>query len=243
LLKSNVEDARRVIAGPKEPVADFAEQHAVVLEKVFEEFNSLSCVYGAPAETFVDQQPPYNTVGLARPRFSSFGGSGGQAAAARAAAVARAASAGGRGGGQIGNLLDVGAFTDAGSAEHDLSAAASMTPQAFEQKWTSSEISLQIKDLLQSVPSTEDFEGLMTSANIKTLAMMPPQNGLLKYFLYAQEIASGNFHLIEVVVEIPTRCVSCVFGVSVCVRACALWGCMWCVCDGHPALLDARSNC
>jgi len=61
-----------------------------------------------------------------------------------------------------------------------LSASASMTPQAFEQKWTSSDISLQIKDLLQSVPSTSQFEQLMSAAHIKTLAMMPPQNGLLK---------------------------------------------------------------
>lgn len=217
LLKTNVEEARRVVACPKETLSDFSERHAVVIEKVFEEFNSLSCVYGAPAETFVDQTPPYNTVGLARARFSSFGGSGAAAAAARAAAVARAGAASGGGGGsgaQIGNLLDVGAFTDASSGDRDLSAAAAMNPADFEKKWTSSEISLQIKDLLQSVPSTEDFERLMTNANIKTLAMMPPQNGLLKYFLYAQEIASGNYHLIEVVVEIPTRCLSCSLRVS-----------------------------
>ena len=30
-----------------------------MLEKVFEEFNSLSCIYGDPADTFVDQRPPY----------------------------------------------------------------------------------------------------------------------------------------------------------------------------------------
>lgn len=212
LLRTNVDEARRVIAGSKATIEEFAERRGEVVDKVFEEFNSLACVYGHPADTFVDQRPPYNTVGLARPRFTSFGASGTAAAAARATASATSAHSSDNKT-QVGNLLDVGAFSEgAGSTGGmQLSSTASMTPQVFEQKWTSSEPSLQIKDLLQTVPSTEDFERLMSAAHIKTLAMMPPQNGLLKYFLYAQESASGKYHLIEVVVEIPTRCLTASF--------------------------------
>lgn len=68
---------------------------------------------------------------------------------------------------------------------------------------TANEISLQIKDILQAVPNTQDFEALMGKANIKTLATMPPQNGIIKFFMYAQEADSGDFHLLEVCASQP----------------------------------------
>ena len=50
-----------------------------------------------------------------------------------------------------------------------------------------------------------EFEAMMSNANIKTLAVQPPQNGIIKFFQYAQEAGSGHFHLLEIVVDVTTR--------------------------------------
>eukprot|EP00041_Stephanoeca_diplocostata_P036376 m.1324797 g.1324797 ORF g.1324797 m.1324797 type:complete len:805 (-) comp24852_c4_seq1:147-2561(-) len=214
LLRTNIDEAKRVIASPRDVVSEFAERRSDLIDAVFDEFNSLSVIYHEPADTFVDQRPPYNTVGLSRPRFQSYGAdSVSSMAAARAAAVERRdGAAGASSGGAVGNLLDVDMFTDMGNGgAFRLRADAALSPADFEAKWTANEISLQIKDILQAVPNTQDFETLMGKANIKTLATMPPQNGIIKFFMYAQEAESSNYHLLEVIVEIPTRCLTANF--------------------------------
>lgn len=119
-------------------------RRADLIDAVFDEFNSLSVIFHEPADTFVDQRPPYNTVGLSRPRFQSYGAdSVSSMAAARAAAVERhgggpgGGAAGAPGGATVGNLLDVDMFTDMGdtAGTFRLRGDAVLSPGDFEQKW------------------------------------------------------------------------------------------------------------
>lgn len=55
LFQTSLADAQRVIAGPKEILQNFAEdQSYIVIDKLFAEFNTLSVMYGEPAERFIN---------------------------------------------------------------------------------------------------------------------------------------------------------------------------------------------
>lgn len=54
LFSRGVEDARKIIAAPKQVLTNFAEdQSYLTIDKLFEEFGTLSVVYGQPAERFI----------------------------------------------------------------------------------------------------------------------------------------------------------------------------------------------
>lgn len=54
LLRHNLEEAKHVIVSDAGPVAAFAEETSPeIMDRIFEEFNSLSVVYRRPASSFV----------------------------------------------------------------------------------------------------------------------------------------------------------------------------------------------
>jgi hypothetical protein len=54
LFSHNLEDARTIIAAPKELLTTFAEdQSYIIIDKLFEEFGTLSVMYGQPSERFI----------------------------------------------------------------------------------------------------------------------------------------------------------------------------------------------
>lgn len=48
-------------------IDDFAESRNGAFGTVFDEFNSLSAIYGERSINFVEQRPPFNTVAVSRP--------------------------------------------------------------------------------------------------------------------------------------------------------------------------------
>jgi AP-4 complex subunit beta-1 len=209
LLQSNFDEARRVVGTTFDAVEAFAESENLLSADVFKEFNTLSVIYGQPAITFVEQQHPYNTVGVGEGAPVADAGSavgdllGGAASGTQGGG---GQGGGGGGGGVVGDLLDIGMFSSSNAPEQlKLDPNPKISPQMFESKWTQLEISMQIKDILKSVPTPAHFEQLMAAAKIKTLAVQPPQNGLLKFYMFGQEMASKQHHLLEVVVNMTTR--------------------------------------
>jgi len=60
--------AKRVVTGGMGTIDDFAESRDGAFGTVFDEFNSLSAIYGERSINFVEQRPPFNTVAVSRPR-------------------------------------------------------------------------------------------------------------------------------------------------------------------------------
>lgn len=60
--------AKRVITSGMDSIDDFAENRDGAFDNVFDEFNSLSAIYGERSINFVEQRPPFNTVAVSRPR-------------------------------------------------------------------------------------------------------------------------------------------------------------------------------
>jgi len=206
LLQSNFDEAKRIVGNPKDVVAAFAETEDLEGSEVFKEFNTLSVIYRQPSKLFVEQVAPYNAVGVAD------SGAEFDPAAEPGGGVLLGGAGGGGGGGPVGDLLGGGMFSAGNApAEMQLNPDPKISPQSFEQKWTTLEISLLIKDILKTVPTAVQFEQLMGAAKIRTLAVQPPQNGLTKFYMFAQELGTENYHLLEVVVDIATRCLTATF--------------------------------
>jgi AP-4 complex subunit beta-1 len=192
LLQTNIAEAQRIVGAPCDTIVDFAEKDESIGEEVFGEFNTLSVIYGKPATTFVDPILPFIKGGG-----SSGGGSGGSYAGDR---EGRAAGRGGGGELLEGDLLEGGFLSSTQGVQ--LNPDPKLTPQEFETKWTTTEITCVVKDILTKAPSNEQFGQLMAGAKISTLAAAPAQNGTVRFFLFAQELASGHYHLMEVTINI-----------------------------------------
>ena len=71
LLLHSVDQAKRVVAPDAGPVAAFAEETSPeIMDRIFEEFNSLSVVYRRPASSFVKVRQLFTPWHLA-PQFSN----------------------------------------------------------------------------------------------------------------------------------------------------------------------------
>lgn len=196
LLRTSVDEAKRVVTSSDIGVDEFAENLDARFDHVFDEFNSLSAIYGERSINFVEQRPPYNAVGVSRPQANM--GEAEMISAGGGDVVTKSSS--------IGNLLDDDMFTSAPAQQSGsmLKPNATITPGDFEKIWVNNEVCLQIKEVLSKLPSTGEFEHMMGSASIKTLAVQPPQNGIIKFFHYAQA-KTEDFLLVEIVVDVTTR--------------------------------------
>jgi len=198
LLQSSIDEARRVVATRYDAVLEFAEQEDVISDAVFEEFNSLSVIYGQPSATFLDLRPPFSMVGVAqsqRQELADLGDFEGIAVGQQGGAPSS---------GNDQPLIDMN-MGQMDSGNMPMNPNPTLSAADFERKWMGSEMSLSIKDVLKEVPTTAQFEQLMTAGLIKTLASQPPQNGLLKFFLFAQELSSNEYHLLEIIIDVTTK--------------------------------------
>jgi len=151
LLRQNLDDAAAIVgAGETTPIASFLEEmNDKVKDQVFAEFNTLSCVYGEPAETFISEDykfaaPPveaFDFSGSAKPEAepaAAAGAGAGAGAATGAGAGGGAAAAGGDGG------MDLLGFDMFGAAPAPAAPAApalsllggaTIAPQEYQSKW------------------------------------------------------------------------------------------------------------
>lgn len=201
LLRANHTEAQRVVTSEKQLIGDFDDSREGVLDAVFDEFNSLSAIYQEPSTEFVEQRSPFNTVGSTRVRNHPMmiNDNDDEGHQEKVAAVQHVNPAP--------NLLDDNIFSIGIPVTQGMALVPDpfISPAEFEQKWTSAEPSARTKEILSKLPTTVEFEAMMAKASIKTLATQPPQNGIIKFYQFAQEAGNGNFHLLEVVVDVTTR--------------------------------------
>merc|ERR1712146_145647 len=83
-----------------------------------------------------------------------------------------------------------------------------ITPAQFEQIWMRSEISAVAKDIIATVPTpstASEIGAAMSKSGVAMMASSPPQNNVIKFYFYAQEAASGAYHLVEATLELDSR--------------------------------------
>jgi len=71
LLRTDVKEAAKIVQTPIFPITSFAEDESFqIMERVFQEFNTLSVVYGKPAETFIKEKSGQFERPAAQPKIS-----------------------------------------------------------------------------------------------------------------------------------------------------------------------------
>eukprot|EP00053_Salpingoeca_punica_P012973 m.116554 g.116554 ORF g.116554 m.116554 type:complete len:782 (+) comp16080_c1_seq1:112-2457(+) len=208
VLRANIEEARQLVLSPRPPTSTFFEHQLANRDKLFDEYNSLSVVYGQPANSFIAQQTPYNLIGPGRVQVEHTGpiiGAGGPAAAAAPAAHPHAhahaappahAQAPPPQASLIGDLMS-GPAPPIVQSGLRLVPRPVLQPADFERIWVASEVSAVIKEPLRRVPGVPEMEQILLERGIAMMASSPPINNVIKFFFFGIEEGTNAVHLIE----------------------------------------------
>lgn len=222
LLKTGPKEAERVVCGSNtKPVANPWNLNASSSnskESLFEEFNTLSVVYGQSSVHFITQTIPYIK---GRPYTEHAASDDEIPPCEEEEEVLQAdeeALASSDRHVAVGNLLgeDIGVeqfHDDKNQEDHVLQLAEepSLTPAQFEQRWKSLPQCFRWDEMLLKVPSSaEELQESLKRYHIALMASSPPGQLIQKYFFYAQQQVSGRCFLIEAVVDVNTQLLSIV---------------------------------
>lgn len=215
LLKTNVKEAERVVCGSdsksvRKPM-NLNTNTTNLKEHVFEEFNTLSIIYGQPSDHFISQTIPYikgqpytqedaEDERLSHQREDIEAGEPTLPPSDHLVTV--------------GNLLgdDVASEQQEEDREEEeedsleLSDNPALTPAQFEQKWKSLPQSSCWEETLANLPSTpEEFQQHFSEYRVSLMASSPPGQSVQKYFFYAQQASGQSVFLVEAVIDIATK--------------------------------------
>lgn len=221
LLKTGAKEAERVVCGSNtKPVANPWNLNASSSnskESLFEEFNTLSVVYGQSSVHFITQTVPYIK---GRP-YTEHAASDDEIPPCEEEEVLQAdeeALVSSDCHVAVGNLLgedisDEQFHDDKDQEDHVLHLAEepSLTPAQFEQRWKSLPQCFRWDEMLLKVPSSvEELQKSLRRYHIALMASSPPGQLIQKYFFYAQQQVSGQCFLIEAVVDVNAQLLSIV---------------------------------
>lgn len=212
LLKTNAKEAERVVCGSiSKPVTNpwnINTSTSDSKDTLFDEFNTLSVVYGQSSVHFIsqtipyikgrpytqkddeDERPPYQSevLQVEEPKVTS-----GHHVA-------------------VGNLLGEGISNEQpdGDLGKDniltLADHPSLTPGLFEQKWKSLPQSSCWEEVMVNIPSTPaEFQQTLAENQVVLMANSPAGQSIQKYFFYAQQVSGPSFFLVEAVVDVTTK--------------------------------------
>lgn len=221
LLKTGPKEAESVVCGSNtKPVANPWNLNASSSnskESLFEEFNTLSVVYGQSSVHFITQTIPYIK---GRP-YTEHAASDDEIPPCEEEEVLQAdeeALASSDRHVAVGNLLgedisDEQFHDDKNQEDHVLQLAEepSLTPAQFELRWKSLPQCIRWEEMLLKVPSSADeLQESLRRYHIALMASSPPGQSIQKYFFYAQQQVSGQCFLIEAVVDVNAQLLSIV---------------------------------
>lgn len=175
LLRQNVDAAEKVVNVHKLPITSFPEEDALVYkDQLFEEFNSLSVVYGKPAEMFIKPLPqPHQDQPAAGGEEAPEGGGEGDA-------------------GEEEYLED--------DTPLELVLQPALDPKSFQARWASFPERANIALQVSAVPSPSIIENQMANRRIRCVASGSVKDDL-KFYFYSQEVGTGNYFLVELLVK------------------------------------------
>lgn len=214
LLKTNTKEAERVVCGSNIKSATNPWSLNVCSsdskESLFEEFNTLSVVYGQSSVHFITQTIPYikgRPYTLEEPSDKEIPVYQKEALQTDEENMSSECHV------AVGNLLGGDISSDdpqEGTLPEDhilqLAEQPSLTPALFEQKWKYLPNSFSWEEGLVKLPSTaEELQQSLLQNRIALMASSPPGQSIQKYFFYAQQEVSGHCFLIEAVVDVNAQ--------------------------------------
>eukprot|EP01147_Barroeca_monosierra_P004316 gene4316-6624_t len=220
LLSTNHQEAQRIISGRRHTVTEFVLFEPESNEAVFNEFNTLSVMYGQPlrkmclcmahilsilnvsaqAKQFILQEHPYNLFGNPDIILEQGEDSSEEEDDENDVGNSTLAPSTGKQDSHFKNSMHL-----------RLVRRPTLSPQQFEQYWLGLDICTVVKDVLQEVPTASTpthIEKAMSRYGIVLMASSPPLAGQIKFFFYGQEQDSGDFHLVEANLDISSRTLS-----------------------------------
>ncbi|XP_078345034.1 AP-4 complex subunit beta-1-like isoform X2 [Oculina patagonica] len=213
LLKTNPKEAERVVCGSSyKPVTNLLHLNTSTpssKEPLFEEFNSLSVIYGQPSDHFISQTIPYIK---GRPYTQKEEGD--ERIPHQQGEIEREEPNRPPLGQQVtvGNLLgeDVGNEQQNEEQEEEdfleLSDHPALTPAQFEQKWKSLPQSSCWEEAMAHLPSTPDeLQQHFSENGVALMASSPPGQSVQRYFFYAQQASGQSFFLVEAVIDVTSK--------------------------------------
>lgn len=201
LLGHDVDEAARVVNSSKDPIYSFTEDaDSDVKDRLFDEFNTLSVVFGQPAERFIvkvsleeeiRKRAEVHAEELKAKGQHSVGESG----------VGAAEDEDDPDPSQTGLLVDADAPVAAGGAAGGLSfGVGTIEPAVFQQKWTT--LGGETFKLPMAIPA-DQIEGRLSAHNVRCVAS-GSQGGMFKGYFYGVIAGAGqSVVLLEAIVQGP----------------------------------------
>lgn len=205
LLRHDVQEAKRCVTCPKDPVAEFAEERLSGLkQQLFEEFNTLSILYDQPAEQFVDEKHLENsampTLGFAASAMASHQ----QQSQAQSYAINTQSSSHGAASDDLLGWNQGGANHDSNARQPwSLQGNVSLDQETFQAQWEANEAAANLDLYLSSCPSAEEIEKLASDNRIYCMAS-GDLGDALKFFFFGRD-SNNVLHLAEVQLD-KTSC-------------------------------------
>lgn len=212
LLKTNPKEAERVVSSSNsKPVTNPWNMNANTSnskEHLFEEFNTLSVVYGQPSAHFLTLSIPY----IKGQPFTQDEKAADEFPLNQREELQEESKVPLEHNVAVGNLLGEDVSNEQQDGDHgeevtfELTEHPSLTPALFEQKWKSLPQSSCWEAAMVKLPSTpEEFQQHLLQSNILLMASSPPGQSIQKYFFYAQEVLGQTVILVEAIVDITTK--------------------------------------
>jgi len=170
LLRHDVREAAKIVNTPTNSITSFAEDESFdVIERIFQEFDSLSVVYGKPSEAFIKKRPlkpasftEKHAVNDSRQRQNSYD-----------------------------------KIANGGSGHLRLNSQVSIDPNYFQELWGSIEPSAEFQLITRGIVSEQSVADVLVTHGVVRLAS-GKVDGVIKVYLYAKEETSGELLLMEV---------------------------------------------
>lgn len=215
LLKTNPKEAERVVCGSNTRSVtnpwNLNASPSNAKGPLFEEFNTLSVIYGQSSVHFITQAIPYIR---GRPYTQPDSAEGEMLPYQREEMQADVQNVSSEPHVAVGNLLG----EDVSSEQQDdrensgqensleLTENPAMTPAQFEQKWKSLPDSSCWEEVMVKLPSTpEELQQHLSKNHLALMASSPPGQAIQKYFFYAEQVSVQCFFLVEAVVDVDTK--------------------------------------
>jgi AP-4 complex subunit beta-1 len=175
LLQTSVEAAEKVINPNKAPITGFPEEEALIYkDQLFEEFNSLSVIYGKPAALFIKD-------GL-KP------------------ATDEPPAPGGHGGADTGGDEEQEEQEPEELPPLELVLQPALDTKTYQSKWTQLPERGVLQLQIQHVPTSSIVETQMANRRIRCVASGSVKDDM-KFYFYAQQVGTGAYFLVEVLLK------------------------------------------
>lgn len=177
LLTVGVDEAKQVVDAPKQPINSFIEDDAhEYKDQLFEQFNTLSVVYGKPSSLWLKEVPVSPAVAAAQAADSHAAQNGGQAAEEEVEEVEE----------------------DAGPLQLVLQPV--LDPKSFQGKWVQFPERGSIEVEISAPPVLSVVETQMSNRSIRCVASGDVGDSM-KFYFYAQQVGTNSIFLVETIIE------------------------------------------